>query len=311
MDLINKNILEYKANTYYERGAWKMFLYHNSKSEYVPLYCINKTTYLKNFGYGYNDSGKYTNAEPGQTKKLDTSKPLHLLLYNIIESNSFSSDKNKNALKKNYVEKVEKIFNADYNLNYLNVGWGNRKRIMNDYIYDAHKQLINVGTRRIGYINYIVNYMFLANLSTSKVLFTVVIKKQHLNEARILMLLGKEIPKKYLELWVRKDFINANENKYMFGIFKKQILTPCAADGIEIQIKDNFHDLFLALKLPVIKSLRDQKNFLEKKSSEFIKYHKGPLVPEENPEDNFKIESFMSDLLWKEVKKVTKAFINN
>jgi hypothetical protein len=238
-------IIRDKSRYSYKYCDKSKYLRFDSESLYVPLYTLNKSwNYISNWQEDVHYKCKKNGTEVAR----------------IIDRIC----RNQRVTKE---QVLQEVFTEDYDLYYQNFKLRTSKKKLNHRVQSDNLLL------RTGQFVFLSNFMFLMDYTSNLILWTFVIKKEHLEEARILMLLERDIPEEYFELWIRKDFILNPRYKSLLSNFKKEILV--LTDNIVL--KNNFSDLFLNIQIPKFKTLKQQKEFFLSKSQEFI-IHKRETV---------------------------------
>ena len=140
---------------------------------------------------------------------------------------------------------------------------------------NSDSQCIN----RIKYNHYLYRNNFFMDYTDTKVLYSIVIKKEYLEIVRYCGLLGEEVPLEWFEVWIRQDFIDNLKYKTLFNAFRRIVLSKFTESNLEIKIVKDFSELYSTFKLPVVKSLKAQKEQQKNLSIEFLNYKKGNLIP--------------------------------
>lgn len=263
MGLIDKILKRPPEWDYNTPRSTKTVLLYNRSSEYVPAYSLNPIThYFHQYSY-ILDKYKY--------KKTNTI--FDRLLYNsytnpntIVKDKSIKDDSDiKNQVKANIESNLESIFSNDHDFVYYNHKYTRMNQLIQTS-FSSKKLKVEVRSGK----KFVSNFLFLYDYDNNKILFTFVLKKKYLDKARYLMLLGKELDHSMFELWIRKDFCTSPVYKYYLAKFKKEILQEALVDNIDIQIKDDFSDLFVNIFTPKFKTLKEQKEFFKTKGAELL-----------------------------------------
>ena len=122
-------------------------------------------------------------------------------------------------------------------------------------------------------IRYAVGPYFLADISNDNFtpLVCLVTKPKYIEYIRRSLLLGKEIDKRVVQIWIHPEFdVPRSKWKGFRPYIRKHFLIPLYDAGVPVVEKDNFLELFKNYTPPKLNNIRDYRNWLVECSTEVI-----------------------------------------
>lgn len=232
-ELLNyNNLKDYDTNRYFYRCIHSMD--HISRS--IPQYSYEKTSYSDN---EYRLKKYITNL-------IFNPKSDYIPFSNVI-STFFRNYDNLSLVPKSDYENTFTLYNFYSNFlheqNFINKSYG-YVRGFKDFMLNSHSWSIH-NENKIGtiYGNYVGNSYGVYHQEKNKILFLLVLKKEHINYIRKCLLLNIDIDIRVFELWVDSEFdITGSYFKNIRPHYRKLIKKPFIESGGKIVVKDNIFD---------------------------------------------------------------------
>ncbi len=286
MNAISQIILNKESFCTTPKSNDNLFLRWNPESQYVPVYALNKPSYIKEYYFlkNYNRWGSKVPEVLNLVNKLQNPGALQKIIWDNtwVDYNTKSLDSiNLSALKENVKIDIANRFSDNYDLYYSDSRKLLSKKATFSQLNTEEDSQFSTGTRRTRGDQYFSNYHCLVNLTENKVLYCMVLKKEHLERARYYVLLDRELPKEWFEVWIRYDLIEQVKYKTLWGHIKSQVLKAAIQDGIEVRLVNNFSELFFNIQVPAFKTISEKKAFMRAKSIEFLEQKKKEIGDQE------------------------------
>jgi hypothetical protein len=128
----------------------------------------------------------------------------------------------------------------------------------------------------IGAKTYHINYGMMYCESTKEILYSLVVKKEHIKLIKLLLLLKMPIPNNIVQMWVNPTFNTTNGKlskwKSLRSIYKRTIEPILKEKGVKtVYIDDIVGELYNRVTKPKVNSLKEYNTWISRVTSEFLR----------------------------------------
>ena len=232
-NLLNyNNLKDHETNKYFYKCIHNM----NIISRGIPQYSYKEISYSDN---EYRLKKYITNL-------IFNPKSDYIPFSNVV-STFFRNYDNSSSVPKSDYENTFTLCNFYSNFlheqNFMNMSYSN-KRGFKDFMLDPYSwQVHRINKISTIYGSYSGNSSGVYHQEKNKILFLLVLKKEHINYIRKCLLLNIDIDIRVFELWVDSEFdITGSYFKNIRPHYRKLIKKPFVESGGKIVVKDNIFD---------------------------------------------------------------------